>query len=139
MQDVATKVANNLLENNFSKDIMLKKSNRLRKRYQFQYIYRSGKYISDKAVTLHYVTSKTKCVKVGFAVTKKIGHAVRRNLVRRRLREILRKYLSKLKPNYNIILVAKEQILETEFAKLETQVFNLLKRADLLKNDEENI
>ena len=118
---------------------MLNKNNRLRKRYQFQYIYKSGKYISEKAVTLHYVPSKTKSIKVGFAVTKKIGHAIKRNLIRRRLREILRKYLPSLKQNYNIILVAKEQILETEFAKLERQVVNLLNRADLFKNDEENI
>ena len=118
---------------------MLNKNNRLRKKYQFQYIYKSGNYLSDKSVALHFVSSKTKSVKVGFAVTKKIGHAIKRNLIRRRLREIIRKQLPNLKQNYNIILVAKEAILETEFQNLEKQIINLLKRANLFKNDEENI
>jgi len=118
---------------------MLKKINRLRKRYQYQYIYKSGTYISSKAVALHYTTSKTKNIKVGFAVTKKIGHAVVRNKIRRRLREILRKCLPNLKQNYNIIIVAKEQILDTDFNMLENQIVNLLKKANLIENDENNI
>ena len=118
---------------------MLKKINRLKKRYQYQYIYKAGTYISSKAVALHFVSSKTNNAKVGFAVTKKIGHAVVRNKTRRRLREILRKHLPSLKQNYNIIIVAKEQILETDFNSLENQIVNLLKKANLIKNDEENI
>ena len=118
---------------------MLKKINRLKKRYQFQYIYKEGKFISEKAVTLHYVASKTKNIKIGFAVTKKIGHAIKRNLIRRRLREIMKKNLPLLKQNYNIIIVAKEQIIETEFINLEKQILNLLKKADLLNYDEKNI
>ena len=118
---------------------MLNRNNRLRKRYQYKYIYKSGKFLSEKAVTLHFVSSKTKFVKIGFAVTKKIGHAIKRNLVRRRLREIMRKHLPNIKENFNIIIVAKEQILDTEFLSLEKQIFNLLKRADLIKNDEKNI
>ena len=118
---------------------MLKRINRLRKRYQYQYIYKSGSFISEKAVTLHYVTSKTKCIKVGFAVTKKIGGAIKRNLIRRRLREIIRKHLINLKQNYNIIIVAKESILDVDFENLSKQIVNLLKKADLFKNDEKDI
>ena len=118
---------------------MLKKVNRLRKKYQYQYIYKAGKFVSEKAVAIHYVPSKTKNIKIGFAVTKKIGHAIKRNLIRRRLREIARSQLPSLKQNYNIIFVAKEAILETDFEILKQQIINLLKRADLLKNDEKNI
>ena len=49
-------------------------------------------------------------MKVGLAVTKKVGHAVVRNKIRRRLREIVRKQLPNLKQNYNIIVVAKDCI-----------------------------
>lgn len=117
---------------------MLKKNNRLRKRYQFQYIYKAGTYISGKTVALHYVASKTKSIKVGFAVTKKIGHATVRNLIRRRLREIIRKHLPNLKQNYNIIIVAKEPIVNTEFKILENQIVNLIKKANLFLDDEKN-
>ena len=117
---------------------MLNKNNRLRKRYQFQYIYKSGAYLSNKSVSLHYVSSKTKKVKIGFAVTKKIGHATTRNLIRRRLREIMRKHLPNLKQNYNIIIVAKESIVDTEFKNLENQIVNLLLKANLFLDDEKS-
>ncbi len=118
---------------------MLNKNNRLKKRYQFHYVYKAGSFLSSPAVSLHFCSSKTKSVKIGFAVTKKIGHAIVRNLIRRRLREIMRKQLPNLKQNYNIIIVAREKIVETQFAALENQVVNLLTKANLFKNDEKNI
>ena len=118
---------------------MLKRINRLKKRYQYQYIYKSGNYVSDKSVSLHYTTAKSNHIKVGFAVTKKIGGAIKRNLIRRRLREIIRNHLPNLKQNYNIILVAKEQIASVDFENLSRQIVNLLKKADLFKNDEKDI
>ena len=118
---------------------MLSKVNRLKKRYQFNYIYKNGTHFSSSALVLYVVTSRTKSIKVGFAVTKKLGKAVVRNTIKRRLREIVRNQLPNLKQNYNIIIVAKEQIIETEFINLEKQILNLLKKADLLNYDEENI
>ena len=114
---------------------MLKRANRLRKSYQFSYVYKAGSHFSGKAVTIYCTTSKTKSVKVGFAVTKKIGHAVERNLFRSRLREIMRKQLPNLKQNYNIIVVAKEQIVNFEFKFIESEIVNLLKKADLFKDE----
>ena len=114
---------------------MLKKVNRLKKRYQYAYVYKAGEHFSGKSVVLYTTPSKTKCIKVGFAVTKKIGHAVKRNLFRRRLREIMRKQLPNLKQNYNIIVVAREQIVNFEFKFVENEIVNLLKKADLFKDE----
>ena len=115
---------------------MLKRANRLRKRYQFNYVYKAGSHVSGKAVTVYATPSKTKNVKVGFAVTKKIGHAIKRNLFRRRLREIVRKQLPMLKQNYNIIVVAKEQIVQFDYKFIECEIINLLEKANLYKNEE---
>ena len=114
---------------------MLKKVNRLKKRYQFSYVYKAGQHFSGKAMVLYATTSKTKDIKVGFAVTKKIGKATRRNLVRRRLREIVKKQLPNLKQNYNIIVVAKEGITDFDFAYLESEFVGLVKKAELIKDE----
>lgn len=114
---------------------MLKKANRLKKRYQFNYVYKAGEHFSGKAVVLYATTSKTKSIKVGFAVTKKIGHAVKRNLIKRRLREIVRKQLSNLKQNYNIIVVARDSIEQYDYSFLETEIISLLKKASLYKDE----
>jgi ribonuclease P protein component len=114
---------------------MLKKVNRLKKRYQFSYVYKAGQHFSGRAMVLYATTSKTKDIKVGFAVTKKIGHATKRNLVRRRLREIVKKQLPNLKQNYNIIVVAKDGITDFEFSYLESEFVGLLKKAELIKDE----
>ena len=114
---------------------MLSKVNRLKKRYQFNYVYKNGTHFSSSALVLYVTSSRTKDIKVGFAVTKKIGKAVVRNAVRRRLREIVQKHLPKLKQNYNIILVAKDNVSVFSFEELEKQFFNLITKAELLKDE----
>ena len=110
---------------------MLKRENRLKKRYQYSYVYREGSHVSGKFLVLYFTPSKTKNIKVGFAVTKKIGHAIKRNKIRRRLREIVRNYLPNLKENCNIILVAKESSKEASFVSLADEFANLTKKANI--------
>lgn len=115
---------------------MLNRVNRLKKRYQFNYIYKNGTHFSSSALVLYVLPSKTKSIKVGFAVTKKIGKATVRNFVKRRLREIVRKSLPSLKQNYNIIIVARENILNFSFEELSKEYNTLIKKADIVLNDE---
>ena len=89
-------------------------------------------------MVLYFTSSKTKCIKVGLAVTKKVGHAVVRNKIRRRLREVVKNQLQNLKQNYNIIVVAKDNITNAKFDELASEFKKLTKRAELVK-DEENI
>ncbi len=114
---------------------MLKKVNRLKKRYQFSYIYKAGTHYSSLNLVLYVTPSKTKSVKVGFAVNRKIGHAVQRNLVRRRLREIAYFEIPLLKRNYNLIIVAKENSKNASFDELKTEFHKLILKADLYNNE----
>lgn len=68
-------------------------------------------------------------VVVGLKVHKK---AVKRNLVKRRLREILRLNLPKIKPGYDVMVMTQPKSVETEYAALETQVLSCLKKVGLL-------
>ena len=110
---------------------MLKRINRLKKRYQFNYVYKSGEHYSSEHLVLYVVPSKTKSIKVGFAVTKKVGHAVVRNKIRRRLREIVKIQLPKLKQSFNIIIVAKDNVIDAGFDKLSFEFNKLIKKANL--------
>ena len=114
---------------------MLKRINRLKKRYQFNYVYKSGEHFSGEHMVLYVASSKTKNIKVGLAVTKKVGHAVVRNKVRRRLREIIKKQVPILKQNNNIIVVARDNITEASFEKLSNEFLKLLKKANLINEE----
>lgn len=71
--------------------------------------------------------------KYGFVTSKKIGNAVIRNKTRRRMRALLEKNCSKLKTGY-YIFVAKEQITQHDWKKLQSDFNFACKRLELFKN-----
>jgi len=112
---------------------MLKSEYRLKKKYQFNYVYRVGKSVHGKFLLLIYSKSKNKNVKIGISVSKKVGGAVVRNRTRRLLREAVKPELCNLKPDFNIIIVAKQAILNKKLSEIAADFQNTLKRTELLK------
>ena len=68
---------------------MIKRENRLKKNKHFNYIYKNGTSIKLGVLSLVYTKTKFKPFKVGFSVNNKIGKAVVRNKVKRRLKECI--------------------------------------------------
>ena len=50
---------------------MLEKRFRLRKNYQFNYVYKNGKSVSDENMVIVYCRNKNGKPKVGFSISKK--------------------------------------------------------------------
>ena len=111
---------------------MFSKEYRLKKKYQFNYVYRVGRSVGSTNLVLYFSQSKNKNVKVGISVSKKLGHAVTRNLVKRRIRECVIPYLQKINPNFNVVFIAKTSAAEASFAELQKDVNYLLKKANIL-------
>lgn len=111
---------------------MLVKENRLTKRKEFGYIYKKGKSVYSKHLMLVYVPTKLKNIRVGFSVSKKVGKAHTRNLIKRRLRAIIQELLNKnkIKTN-NYIFIANTGICDLTFLELKKQVEYLLKKDNL--------
>lgn len=113
---------------------MYKNVYRLKKKYQFNYVYRVGKTTSGKFMVLYYCPSKNKNVKVGISVSKKLGHAVVRNRTKRRLRECITPHLTKISPNYNLVIVAKQSAADAPFNSLNQELHYLLTKSKLFKD-----
>jgi len=110
---------------------MLKQKYRLKKKYQFNYVYKVGKSCHGKFLMLVYSPSKNKNVKIGISVSKKVGNSVKRNRARRLLREAVVPFLNTLNPNYNLIIVAKQSIEGKKLAPVLTDLKNVLDKAGL--------
>ncbi len=95
---------------------------------QYQYVYRRGKSFPGKRMVLVYLRARE--TKAGFSVSNKIGKAVRRNRVRRIMREDWRKIQPELKPG-KYIFVARIGSAETPHEKLTAEMRYLLHKADL--------
>jgi ribonuclease P protein component len=73
----------------------------------------------------------------GFAVSSRIGNAVVRNRIKRRLREIMRLRMATIRPGCDIILIARKPIRSAEYHQLETACARLLRRAQRLVDEEQ--
>ena len=109
----------------------MKKENRLKKRKEFAYIFKKGEAISARHLVLTYTKSKLKNYKVGFSCGKKVGIAVVRNKVKRRIKEAVYFYRYNIKSGYNYIFVAKQNASMASFEEIKSEFEFLLKKANV--------
>ena len=120
---------------------MLEKKHRLTKRKEFNYIFKQGKAFSSKMFVLNYSPTKLPTFKVGFSVSKKIGNAVVRNKVKRRMREAFRSLQEEVNPKYNYIFVARQGVELANFDQIKSSFIFSLEKSGLIKkenNDSKN-
>ena len=70
--------------------------------------------------------------RVGITASKKLGHAVVRNRVCRRLREINRLNESRFIPGWDIVVVARARCIDAEFQMLTQAYLSLAEKAGIL-------
>lgn len=74
-------------------------------------------------------------LRVGFTVSKKIGNAVIRNKVKRKIREICRLNLHNFKEGYDIIFVAKSSITKKDYNDISKEMNKLFKISKVIKSE----
>ena len=104
---------------------------RLQKNRAFQYVYRKGHSAACRNLVL--LAAPGRELKVGFSVSKKVGNAVVRNKVRRRLRECFRPLMGDVKTGLYVV-VARPSAAEAAFDTLQKDVRYLLRKHGALKD-----
>jgi len=94
----------------------------LKKRDDFVLISNKGIKAASKGVVLQALKheSTDDVINVGFTVTKKVGNAVARNRIKRRLRAVVRNiFKEKADPTYRYVLIGRQATLYRDFKSLE--------------------
>ncbi|WP_106505712.1 ribonuclease P protein component [Brachybacterium timonense] len=104
---------------------------RLRSSDDFRVVTRRGTRAARSHVVVHLAVlpDGPAAPRVGFVVSKRIGNAVVRNLVTRRLREIIRPQLAELPEGTSIVIRALPGIADAPFATLRAQVYDAVDAA----------
>ncbi len=71
--------------------------------------------------------------RVGFSVSKRVGDSVRRNRVKRRLREAIRRRLWNVAPGWDMIVIARPEAATADYEALRNEVDTLLEQAHVLR------
>ncbi len=103
----------------------------------FRRVYRQGKSIADENLVVYIRKSTLPISRIGFSISKKVGKAVVRNKIKRRLREIFRHNLSLLKENVDIVVIVRSAAVEADYAQLNRSYLKSLRQLKALKEIKE--
>jgi ribonuclease P protein component len=113
--------------------VALKRALRLRKSSEFQRVRQQGRRTTSRLLTLAWMPNDVARLRIGFVVSKRISkRAVDRNHLKRLLGEAIRPSLAELTPGWDIVLSAKQDMLNADLRTLEQDIPALLRRARLL-------
>ena len=82
-------------------------------------------------MVLAFVQNELDYSRFGFVVSKRLGNAVQRNKLKRRMREAARLQLGLVKPGYDLVVIARKQINRASYAEVAESLNCLLEMAGL--------
>ena len=112
---------------------MLVKENRLKNKRDFDIVFKEGKGCKEDFLFLKTRNNNLEFSRFGIVVGKKVSNkAVVRNKIKRRLREILKRKIDRVRKGMDIILITLPGIEKQEFKDLERKIEKILKKAELI-------
>ena len=103
----------------------------LKKNHEFKRLYNKGKNAASQYIAVYCRRNGRTENRLGVTVSTKVGGAVQRNLIRRRLKEIYRLNEIKLRTGYDVVIVARIRCRFAPYRELEVSVLSLFRKLGL--------
>ncbi|MBP3314171.1 MAG: ribonuclease P protein component [Oscillospiraceae bacterium] len=110
-------------------------SHSLKENYLFRRLYRRGDSLANGFLVLYCRKNGLKENRLGITVSGKMGKAVYRNKIRRRLREIYRLHEEEFSCGFDMVVVARTRGMSADYAQLEKAFLSLGGKLGLLRGD----
>lgn len=110
----------------------LLKSDRIKKGWEFDRVYQNGRKYVNKQFVVYVLDNDTERTRLGVTVSKKVGNSVKRNRVKRLIRESFRLSKEQLATGNDIVVVARKYAYGLSFMQAKRSLMNLWKRAQIL-------
>ena len=112
----------------------MKRRFRLTQSTDFKRVRFSGKSYAHPLVVLVTLPVKDEKLRVGVSASRSLGGAIERNRAKRLLREAIRQLIPVLPTGWNLILIARNPLLNAAFPDIQTAIQGLLRKAGLTGN-----
>jgi len=104
----------------------------LKKDSDFRKVYKHGKSFANRYLVMYILNNKSEYSRIGISVSKKVGKAIIRNKVRRRIKEAYRLNIDEnIKNGYDIIFIARVAIKDADYFDIEKSMKHLIRKSDM--------
>ena len=113
---------------------MLPKENRLSNKIDFEKVKRMGNKASGKSLMILTLSrGDDKVSRFGIVVSKHVSkRAVDRNRVKRLLRESIMSVISKVSSGYDVVIIARQNIMSLDFSEVNNDLNNVFQKARII-------
>lgn len=105
----------------------MKKRFRVKKEKDFNAIFKEGKSFANRKFVIYRLENNEQHFRVGLSVSKKLGNAVTRNQIKRRIRHILIEHKDQLVENVDFVVIARKGVEILDYAEMEKNLLHVLK------------
>ena len=104
------------------------RASRLVRRIEYDAVYREGRRRSSREFAVFLRPNGMELSRFGWSIKKALGNAVRRNRMRRRIREIIRLHRQEIAPGWDIVIHPRSTVATAEFPSLAEELLKLMPR-----------
>ena len=116
----------------------MKNTKMIKKNYEFKKFFSKGKFFYGKSIFMYIHKNSLNINKLGIAISRKQGKAVKRNRVKRLIRENYKVFEPKIGVGNNILIIINKNrnIEEITYYDIKNDFFQILKKAELIENQD---
>lgn len=107
----------------------------IKRNHEFQRLYAKGKNTASPYLAVYWRKNRLGANRLGLTVGKKVGGAVVRNRVRRRIREIYRLHERELTTGCDLVIVARVKAAFSSYQQLENSFLALTDKLGLRRKE----
>ena len=104
----------------------------LKKNYEFMHLYKKGRFYAGRYIILYVLKNNCSINRLGITVNKKVGKSVKRNRIKRLIKESYRFYEGFVRGKNDFVFVARSFEVMPGFSDIRKEMKFLLKKLDVL-------
>lgn len=112
----------------------MKKTYRIKKNQDFQIVFKQGSSVANRQFVLYILERKEQeHFRIGLSVSKKIGNAVKRNEIKRYIRQSFHEFEDQVLNGRDYVIIARKPTAEMNFHEVKKSLQHVLKVGKCLK------
>lgn len=107
----------------------------LNKNYEFLRVYKKGRFYVGKYMVIYILPNSSEKNRLGISISRKYGKSVKRNRIKRLIRESYRQYEEFIESGFDIVITARHSLTMPDFSAVRKEMKYLMKKLKIFDQE----